>query len=419
MTTPTRHRSKNYPKGYTYYGKYATPYGGVKAPFGTKNGDYLTYEESETISDIVTPGYAELKAKGLIVNSPMSYVHSTFFESEGSYLAARSGGTEYEAYGPQITVGPLGTNGAWFNLPSLDSTSIIADAKQKCIADINSTPYSFAEDTLETAQTLRFLKNPGKSLLKLAEDTKKQAWRIRKKKGAKARQVADALNDLYLSREYAIKPLVMSSFDAIDALNEKLDHNAERYTARGFSEGEESYDNDDFRQYYNATVYDKFAIHNSIKVSVHAYCLYTHREQRGVLHKYGIRGDDGLVGLWNIVPLSFMVDQMYNISGLIQGITALSDPRMKIQACGIVVKTKIKGKCSWLEQNNPPWTCTVSGTQERESFTMTRGVDWYPSIADTIPVFRPSNLVRDAKSIANLFSLSAGIFSRSLKPDRY
>lgn len=414
-----RTRTTFSPRTYGYWQKDLIN-NGVRSIY--ESGTHETGNGLESIQDFVTKNYKSRIAQGHIINNPCSYERSSFIEEEGSYYAShKTLNKQYEGFGPvmaNLKQELLATIHPFLNLPAIDVGSVISDATQQCVADINSSPNSFAEDTLEVAETLRFLKNPGRSLYKLAEDVQKRSWKIRKKKGAKARQVADALNDLFLTRQFALRPLVHSAFDAVDALNSKLDYNAARYNARGFSSKTETYSG---VVYGNATPtnYYRFQVNNSIKVSVHAYVLYTHRDKRGGLHKYGVRGDDGFVGLWNVVPLSFMVDRMYDISSFIRGFNALSDPKLKVLTSGYVKRTHKVGKISVIDQVNPSYDVSVSGSQSAEEYFYTRYTDWHPSLRDVVPVFKPQALIKDAQSTAELFSLSAGILSRSLKPARY
>jgi len=408
-----RFRVNHQPNGYGYFRKEFTN-NNVTTLYA--EADYLTSSGSESISDIVTPGFRKAIASGAVINNPCTYVRDGFVETTGSYIATHSSQPwRYQAWGPVISDNQTRSSfGAYDNLPVLDYDGLVAQAKQQCLADINSTPYSFAEDALELASTLRYLKAPGKSLLKLAEDMQKRSWKIRKTKGQKARRIANELNDLYLQRQFVMRPLVQSASDILDAYRDKQNYRAERYSARGFASDSDSYSgNLDVSLGWNA--YDHYTITNEITCKVHAYVLYSHGESRGALHKLGLRGDDGFVALWNIVPLSFMVDRLYDISSLLKGAQALHDPRLGILAAGLVLRTKKTGKIDYVGQTNPSWSVSVSGTQEYSNFKYER-YPWTPHFSDTIPVLRPSNLVRDATNVAELFSLSAGIIYRSIKP---
>lgn len=285
---PERVRTKSKPNGYGYYSKWYTPNGGATTLW--EDADRIVFSDSERMEDVPTPNFRKIISDGGIVNSPALYVHDTFNESDGTYHGVNSSGAKFDSYGPVCGVHanifglhPL------YNLPVLDAQPAIDDAKQQCVADINSTPYTFAEDSLEIASSVRYFASPGKSLYRLALDIQKRSWRIKKKRGAKARQIADALNDLYLEREYVLKPLVLSSFDLMDAMQDKLDRRAPRYNARGFASLEASYSNSDLKGYHTGSIYDRFSVLNTVTHKVHAYSLYSHEEYRGVLHKYGDR----------------------------------------------------------------------------------------------------------------------------------
>lgn len=406
-----RIRTKSSPNGYTTCEQAYTPPGGQ--PQYSVMGTYTTSSQRETMADNPVPGYRKLIASGAIVNQPADYVSQRLEEIDGRYDAVYTGsGAHYERWGAVCSQQSGGFDPLGY-APDVDVDPLIADAKQQCVADINSTPYAFAEDTLEVANTLRFLRNPAQSLYKLAKDTEKTVWKYRRKR-IKAAQMANVLNDLYLTRQFAIRPLVQSSYNAIDALNDKRNFTAERYNARGFASDSDSWSGE-HRRYYSGTVWDSFQIVAETTVKVHAYSMYSFRSERDALFKAGLRGSDGLVGLWQVVPLSFMVDRMLDISSFIKGFDVLTDPRLYVLASGFVVRKSTKASMSYTGQTNPGWVTSGSGTITKHNYNYTRYTSWTPRVSDTLPRFKPSNLVRDTQSIADLFSLSAKIFTRSFK----
>jgi hypothetical protein len=363
-----------------------------------------------TMTDVVSPGYHRRISNGEIINSPCSFVQKDEVIRGGTYNAVPTYGSgTYRAEGA-VLAEAISRLANPFVDSLLDPAPLHADAMQKCIANIDETPYAFLEDVGEIAETLRFLKSPGRSLLKLARDSQKTYWKYQRKL-KKAHQLADAVNDLYLTQRFAMTPLVRSAFDAVDAYSSDRVSRPERITARGFSF--ESVDQSGpIRYNYNASAYDEFDRSSIQSTLVKATILYTHGGDTGAAFKLGLRGKDIPETAWQLVPLSFMVDRVYDISGAIRGVTNLSDPRLKILCASVTERRNLEASIVYSKQVNPGWTVTVSGSGTLKQFDYIRNV-WYPSYSNTAPVFTPLQLVKDAQSIADLFSLSGAILSRT------
>ena len=371
-----------------------------------------TRSDSAICSYAVTPNYHSRIAAGDIINN--ACVMSKHLLEEG-------GGHWYSEHVSNPNVG-LETTGDFFPVQrgqdgvvyipeTPDASECHLVAMQGALAAIDETPYNFLEDVGEIGETLRFLKSPGRSLLKLARDSQKKSWKIRKNRKQKARQTAEALNDLYLTQRFAMTPLVRSAFDAFDAYNSDKITRPPRISARGFSRKEITKSGETV--YINAGSYTtSYTRSYSSKVDVRATILYTHTGGTGAAFKTGLRGKDIPVTAWQLVPLSFMVDRVYDISKTIRGVANLSDPRLTILAASVTEKLDDEGTISLDEATQPGYTVTVSGNGSYERHLYNRQI-WLPAFSDSKPVFMPAELVKDARSIADLFSLSGAIISRS------
>jgi hypothetical protein len=371
----------------------------------------ITRNHTAVISDFTTKNYHSAIAAGAIINHACVISRELLEEGGGHWNNVRdSDGQGLYTTGDFFPVQRLQDNVVY--IPQKPDPSLHHQhAMQQCLAAIDETPYNFLEDVGEIAETLRFLKSPGRSLLKLARDSQKKSWKIRNNKKMKAQQTADALNDLYLTQRFAMTPLVRSSFDAVDAYNSDKITRPPRVSARGFSSETLSKTGEtidlDFGSYST-----KYRRSYSSSVVVRATILYTHSGGTGAAFKLGLRGKDIPVTAWQLVPLSFMVDRVYDISASIRTVMNLSDPRLKILAASVTEKLTDTSTLSLEEGAQPGYTVTASGSGKYDKFMYNRQV-WIPSFYDSKPVFIPSNLVKDAQSIADLFSLSGGIISRS------
>ena len=391
--------------------KWYLPPGGSPSLYDQQT--YLTYAYDKGITDINTPDYKKRIAAGQIINNDCSVSESFTEETMGSYDTVSTGNHRY-----YITSGPVASyTGDLHGITPLtgllpvDSGALIDRAKQQAVANIDQTPYGFAEDLAEIKDTIKFLKSPGKSLLDLARKSRKKKWQAQKK-FKKSADIAEALNDSYLTYRFAATPLVRSVIDAIDAYKTRSDKRIEpRYSARGYAADSEG-STETLNPAYFPGAYTTISVSNEVVIKVRATILYTHTGNRGVAFQLGLRGKDIPVTAWNVVPLSFMVDRFFDISSAIRGVMNLSDPRLAILAASYSVKSNTKGKMTLISETIPGYTTSISGALETKFGSYHRTV-WSPTASDTDPRFTPQNLVRDAQSIADLFSLSAAIISRS------
>jgi hypothetical protein len=275
------------------------------------------------------------------------------------------------------------------------------------MSNIDSTPYAFGEDIGELGETIRFLKSPGKSLFNLSKGFKRS---VRKKERLFGRRNAinhaTALADVWLEWRFAVAPLVRSMNSLIEAYQTDV-HQPLRRTGRGFwSDSSDSGTQTVQVGYYGG---------NTCTFTVHASSSVEHRA--GILHqvsnpasqfqyKYGLRGKDLPLTLWQLVPLSFMVDRVYDISSFTGSVVNLLDPNVDILAAWLTTKTEYLEEFSLQSVNESGYPSSVApDTIFSRSFRYDR-VIWSPGISDAVPGFTPKNLVKDAKSITDLLALS-------------
>lgn len=370
----------------------------------------------EKITDIVTPNFVQRIKNGEIINNPVSVESYTLDTGGGSYQAirktdsrvtnTRSGAVCYYEFcvinGRHI--------GDYYVVT--DDASLIDHAVQQAVANIDRTPYAFGEDLAEIAETIRFLKDPIRSLYNLSHRLSKKAT-SQKRKWKNRADIASALNDLYLTDRFVLMPLVRSIYDVIDAAKTRRDKPVHtRRTARGYASdskeqaGEMSY-------VVVPGVTDYFERYTQAHTSVRAYILYDLVSPRDLAFHLGLRAKDIPITLWQIVPLSFMVDRVYDISGAIRGVTNLSDPRLNILATGYTIKADNHLNIRFVKEVHSLYNVTASGSFSASKSSFGRAVGININVQSTIPVLRPKNLVKDATSIADLAALSASLIYRS------
>jgi hypothetical protein len=372
---------------------------------------YPIYESSEAMVDYVTPNFRKAIASGAIINNPVSYEKSSLQAEGGGFIRAvhpDDPENVYEYIGGSIT--QTGVTYCWnfseVGHLNVDSTASVDAAKFYAVANIDSTPYAFLEDTFEIRETLRFLRNPIGSLVKLSKEFKKVVKTKRKSKSVP--HVAKAISDVWLEYRFAFSPLLRSVDDAIDYLHKDLAKTPERRTARGFSKSELRKSGTFFGRTYNHVASPTWHFDRSTqrRVEVRAGILYAvSNPVDGVRFDLGIRNKDIPETIWAIMPYSFMVDRVANISKSIRGLTNLLDPNVEVLAGWVVTKDDKQTVYRLTDHVSGGWIIqTLGDNVRRKDFTYNR-VKWSPTASDTVPPVDIGGLVKDATSIADLLAL--------------
>lgn len=408
----TRQRSRTTPSQTGYFTQTNYPSGSVSnASAGTVQSG------SEVMNDVVTPCYTVRKAKGQIINNPCSYVVSSL-SSEGSTsghleLTASSG---YYASGHLTKYMLLSVNleSAFPQIQWGDLTASEADAKLSALANMDTTPYSFGEDTAELHETVRFLRRPLASITDLAHDfqlAKRQLMRKRYKNVKRnARRLSRDVADLWASYSFAAAPLARSVDDAIEAwftLPDRVQLKDNRRSSSGYSVGEWSFDDDNMIQPSGGGSYRTWAVSRKAIKRYHATILYTVSNPcTGLRNDIGLRPKDFPVTMWQILPLSFLVDRLYDVSSFLKAAINLGDPKLSILAGSVSLKNEAVGKYRYKAYYHPTYPNDLSGeTVVEKTFEYNRSV-WSPSIHDAVPRFKPMGLVQDATKVADLVSVA-------------
>jgi hypothetical protein len=375
------------------------------------------------MDDVVVDRYHERIARGEIINNPCSYSRTSVQETDGfmtkKYPA--SGATwDYDHVGP-IT-GFYESYSPGFSLIRPVPSDLESRCKQLALRYIDSTPYAFGEDMLELRETIRFLKNPLGSLLKLSKSFKRRKqmlwrrdrkgnWRRRNAKATTWKQTLNtadyrlrAMTNIWLEYRFAAAPLMRSCLDAIGAYSSGSEYvRPLRQSARGKQtetvgtiDHESSLNGLGWRQSYK--IEQDCAAHILYEISNPA------NDWRFTL---GLRFKDFPTTLWQIVPLSFMVDRVLDVSSFAAGAINLADPNIKILSACYRSKVTTTKEVTCTDDENPSWTITGSGGKRTyETFVYER-VPWIPNFLDTIPRAKPAGLVDEASKIIDLCALIA------------
>lgn len=379
----------------------------------THSMETIMRSSEEEMDDYVVPDFSKRRADGEIINNPCSYLKTTSHSTGNGIFDVLQAGTRYEAYGPGSLTAFMALllgypDGYWIQPPDVNKDKLIAAAKHAALGNVDRTPYAFAEDVGEVMETLRFIKRPFYSVYKLSKKIRKHAdrrarnrYRRRNRgkdpKGYSPKDYAEAVASIWSEYAFAAAPLVRSMQDLLEASMDDPSR-PKRRTARGFSSAAEA-------DSANSGGYYLFDASSFVETEIKAGILYEHSNPvMDWRFKYGLRNKDIPETAWQLLPLSFMVDRVYNISSAIRGLTALLDPNVSMLAAWYSEKTtKVQTRTFQdysyevgVESKN-----IVPDMDIKESFVYQRAV-WEPTIGDALPVLTVPNLVNSATKLADL-----------------
>jgi len=376
-------------------------------------GVYTYPNRLKTISDVVTPNYHSRISKGDIINNPCTITENETVPPGGTFNYQRAFDNGDDTYHSHYT-GPIYdwvmdvSSPAPLNLDRSTGLDLVAMAKLKALSNIDSTPYSFAEDVAELRTTAKHLLSRGRSLTTLSRTLKRNVARVKRQTKRKtAAQISREVSQLYLEYRFAVSPLIRSIADLIEAFNEEPGKRPERRTARGFEQ--HRWDLSDRGSLNWLSMFRVVKTKGVEKVG--AGILYTvDNPLYDFRFKYGLRNKDIPVTMWAIVPYSFMVDRVFNISQALRAVTNLVDPSVHIQTAWVrtSVEETTTSHCDGTFVTKPSGstqTCTVGGTSKTStSFTYNR-TPWAPSLADAIPTPTWAKLADSFTKIADITAL--------------
>lgn len=356
---------------------------------------------SDRMADVVVENYFTRSAAGEVFNNPMSRTRSIQSCGGGLYFARNIANPSetYTGSGGSVTLANVPFSNIDRTTNYNDQVSgVLEQLKLEALSKIDSTPFNFMEDAAEIASTMRYLKDPLSALADLSR-TFERDYKVRRKKGWPH---AKALADAWLTSRYAVRPLMISIDNGYQALFKgKLVKSEERRTARTFA-------------VFKA---DSSGIHSTpgpvalnfdwsrqedghIRVGI----LYSvTNPARTALQSAGFRQRNIPVTAWQLLPYSWVVDRIVNLTQVLQALTNLADPGVQIIAAWVTERKNSIDKTQYISQDNPGWNVSVQGdilVQINESITRT---PWIPTVGDAQPVV---NLRIDTSFVLDLASLA-------------
>lgn len=397
-----------------------------------RNGSYYgttsyvdTDRYSSTCSDVVTPNFRQRVKSGAVINNPCSIVvdHQQVNGSGYASSLRLSNNWLYEVYGDgsvtqwylQVCAGNLD-----YGDTSPDGVSeLISQLKHSALDRVDKTPYSFAEDIGELRETINFLRNSLGSLAKLSSRYKRAVKHARLLNGRVIRSLAEASANVWLEYRFAAMPLLRTTLNLYEALPEEV-HRPRRQTARAFGKIDTSMSlQPQTIQYYSNNTCT-FNVSTIVEREVRVGCLYeVSNPLEDIYYKYGIRYKDIPETAWNLLPLSFMVDRVADISGTIRGLTNLLDPSIKSLAGFVVTKSNTVKSTALTGIDAVGYTSSVSPDLIFDKdFSYSRDI-WVPGYADVVPSLNLGGLTSSVTRTTDLLTLILTNFSSRGKAIQY
>lgn len=371
-------------------------------------GPYITSQKLEDMTDVVTPGYHRKVTSGAIVNNDCLYEVEeldTIGDGFGHYQKAPY---DYTISGPLTWFRANQTWPSYADL-NLNANADAETAKFWALANIDPTPYAFGEDLFEIGETIRFLRNPLGSLRNLSRSFRSDFFDAVKRRRHRSIQRilkhrTEALADVWLQYRFAFSPLVRSLHDGYEALLLDKVIPPERRTARGFSIGEDSGDKT-WTTLNSGTTYTWYKS-KRLRKDYKATILY---EMSNPVydwrHSLGLRNKDLPETFWQVLPYSFMIDRLVNVSAAIRGLVNLASPQLKILAASTRLKQEEFITFQMLDEARSGWTISAQGeTRTRKDFMYSRST-YTPSAVDATPPVTPEGLFRSFTETLDLVAL--------------
>lgn len=283
----------------------------------------------QSMSDYVVPNFARRSAAGEVFNNPMSSFKSERSVStgtraytvpwKGSYSGHkhcadyRDESVPNSAYELSRWSGPVGH----LDVPLGTSIqNLINLASTEAAANVDAPTFQSVVAIAELRETLSYLRNPLGALNRELTDINN--WKRRKRK-LDRKTVGEVISDNWLSYRYAIMPIVNDTRNLAEAVARTVvDSEPVRKTARGSasSNGETQLD--------GSISLSDYQTRTATTVEVRTGILY---EMTLSPNTFGLGTEQIPVALWEAIPLSFMVDWVFNIGSFIEAMTPVAGVR--------------------------------------------------------------------------------------------
>lgn len=368
-----------------------------------------------TMTDLVIPRFKERSAAGETFNNPMSYDTAKLVVNaeEGCAFQKTVNNITYhgDITGPWLSTTPktldsirayvISTTDGTLGL-NPDRAGLIALASTEARARIKPADFAGLVSLGEMKETLRYLLNPFQGGMVLASKLERQVGqRFATSRGDQA----SALAGLYLGFRYGLRPLVREVENALETLqNVGLKPLRQTFRAKAYetvSGTQITLGMNTGGITCNETVLGKRTL------TVRCGFLTENYFDNGLTDRWGLRLSDIPQSLWELIPLSFLVDWVLNVRSFIGALT----PRLGFRTLAgwTTIRDQRQVILSGRDYRFSDWSTVRSGPNEiaMDVTSVTR----QPSVNSPMLEFRGfDNLAND---VGRLFDLT-GIFGQRL-----
>lgn len=393
-------RSRSMPP-VVYHGGGTLSKNGTELPAWSRS--FPIFSHTKSMQDVVVDNYFTRIKQGEVINNPVLIEETVYLAAGGGSMTQTQGSTTYHFSADSLTryLEVLWHPNAVIIPPVVvDEAQLISLAKAKALGRVDKSAYSFGEAIGEVRETLRFIRNPLRSLHDISYAFKRKMRDVRS--GRKASRLA-ALSKGWLSFRFAAMPILWTVQDAVDATMKKISLEKRRVASAVVRK---NYSDSETLLLPISDDVDTFDVSVESEYKVKGYVIY---EVSNPLYdwrfKYGLRFSDLPETIWQLQPYSFMIDRVVDISAAIRGLSVLADPSISILGGGTVVEETTSSTKSFLSKSDPGWSTTVSPDSYTETYKRKQREPWEPTISDIISKPDIRGLVSDATKTADLVSL--------------
>lgn len=353
---------------------------------------YVVSHFYREIRDVKHADFKERVANGELILSPLFSLH---VESTGG--GGYATGTDsvnpslnYHLVAKSRTRRAVIANGYDVSLlPTQDHKDLV---KMRAIAQLDSTPFNFAEDVLELKETINMFKYPLEGLNNVI-------------RSAAQRKPGLAGASLWNYYRFAATPFVRSLSDLLESFAKK--YPGREAGVRMRATGRKLYSSAEYAL-RGTNVYNYMDVNRSVTGRWKAGIFYRLiRPSDGVAFTYGIRAQDMAVGFWQVVPYSFMIDRVVDVSSAATAALRLADPNIRIEGGYVVHQYNRFSAYQSRSYKVVNGTTTEEGVGDiaTDLEKVTVRDPWIPQFSDIIPPVDIKGLVDDSTKIADLCSL--------------
>lgn len=382
-----------------------------------------------SMNDWVTPGWRDIIAAGGVVNTPCTRTYedvdiSTDGFQRGTHIAS---GAWSQGSGVDITSERLQYTIPQEPRPSLSDQSdqwakARADAIRNALKNIDRNPYDFMEDWLERKKTMDYIRTQAGRAESIVRDMRDYKHTLGKSVSTKSktRRAIDPVmagNKAWLEFRFALSPLVRSIQNAWEGFHT----NPIRYK-RGRATGKSKITfgaEKTWLGYYGGSSDVKASFYEALTNVVEFHCVL-HWELKSndptFGWKYGMRLKDLPLGLWQIVPYSFVLDRFINMSAYFDAWTKFVDPNITIRYGSLANTSSASSLIKLVNWNQVGYSTSLNGnTVSRQSVSYDRKP--YVPTAEDIMYLPPLKLdsLGDAIQTVDLCALSLSRVAKSLQ----